>query len=116
MTTASLLYAAPRYDLAAQEDRCAPRTRVTIAATLRAPGSPRFAVTVKDISIAGFACEAVTSMRSGALCWLTLPGLEAQQAEVIWNDGIMVGCAFSSLLNPAVQDMMIARYSTVSAG
>ncbi len=98
------------YLTAAQEDRCAPRTRVTIAASLRASGAPRFAVVVKDLSIAGFACEAVASMRSGALCWLTLPGLEAQQAEVIWNDGAMIGCAFAQLLNPAVHDLLITRY------
>jgi len=99
-----------RYAIAAQEDRCAPRTKVSIDATLRPSGSPRFPVRVKDVSLAGFAAEAVTGLRSGSLCWLTLPGLEGLQAEVMWNDGTMIGCAFAKLLNPAVHDMLIARY------
>jgi hypothetical protein len=98
------------YLAAAQEDRCAPRTRIDVTATLRASGSPRFSVTVKDLSLAGFACDAVSGMRSGTICWLTLPGLESLQAEVIWNDGATIGCAFAKLLNPAVHTMVIARY------
>ncbi len=113
MATTSLQPKPPKtesYAIATEEDRCAPRSRVSVAATLRPSGAPRFNVLVKDVSIAGFACEAVTGIKSGAICWLTLPGLEAQQAEVMWNDGMMVGCAFAKLLNPAVHDMLIARY------
>jgi len=99
-----------RYAIAAQEDRCAPRTKVCIDATLRPSGAPRFPVKVRDVSLAGFAAEAVTGLRSGSLCWLTLPGLEGLQAEVMWNDGTMIGCAFAKLLNPAVHDMLISRY------
>lgn len=99
-----------RYAVAAQEDRCAPRTKVMIAASLRPSGAPRFPVVVKDISLAGFAAEAVTGLRSGSLCWLTLPGFEAMQAEIVWNDGTMIGCAFARLLNPAVHNLLIARY------
>jgi hypothetical protein len=103
---------APTADLyltATDEDRCAPRARVDIIATLRASGAQRFVVRVKDLSIAGFACEAVTGMKSGALCWLTLPGLSALQAEVVWNDGATVGCAFASLLNPAVHQAIVSH-------
>jgi len=99
-----------RYALAAQEDRCAPRTRIAIPAMLRASGDRPFATVVKDLSLGGFSCEAVTSLRSGAICWLTLPGLMALQAEVIWNHQGMIGCAFANLLNPAVHDALIARY------
>ena len=49
-------------------------------------------------------------MRPGALCWLTLPGLAALQAEVIWNHAGMVGCAFANLLNPAVFESILDRY------
>lgn len=99
-----------RYSTAAQEDRCAPRTKVSIEATLRPSGGARFAVRVKDLSLAGFAAEAVTGLRSGSLCWLNLPGIEGLQAEVVWNDGSMIGCSFAHLLNPAVHDHLIARY------
>jgi PilZ domain len=99
-----------RYLVAAQEDRCAPRTRLAIPASLRPSGDKGFATTVHDLSLGGFSCEALSRMRPGALCWLTLPGLAALQAEVIWNHGGMVGCAFANLLNPAVHDAIIDRY------
>jgi hypothetical protein len=99
-----------RYAAAAQEDRCAPRSKVSVEATLRPSGGQRFAVLVKDLSLAGFSAEAVTGMRSGSLCWLTLPGFEGLQAEIIWNDGTMIGCAFAQLLNPGVHDLMLTRY------
>ncbi|MEQ1548111.1 MAG: PilZ domain-containing protein [Chakrabartia sp.] len=98
-----------RYAIAAQEDRCAPRISLKIRATLRASGQSGFSVVVRDLSLAGFSCEAVTGMHVGALCWLTLPGLSGLQAEVMRNDGINVGCAFANLLNPAVLDAIIAR-------
>jgi PilZ domain len=99
-----------RYIVAAQEDRCAPRTILSIPASLRPSGDKGFATTVHDLSLGGFSCEALSRMRPGALCWLTLPGLAALQAEVIWNHGGMVGCAFATLLNPAVHDAIVARY------
>lgn len=100
-----------RYAIAAQEDRSAPRIPVSIPASLRAPGSHGFPVTVTDLSLGGFACEALTGMRPGTLCWLTLPGLHGQQAEIIWNNGTTVGCAFADLLAPAVLDMIVIRHS-----
>jgi PilZ domain len=96
------------------EDRCAPRTEVQINAQLRPSGSRAFAVVVKDISTSGFACDAVTTMRPGARCWLTIPGLEGLQAEVIRNDGITLGCAFSSLIHQVVLDRLMERHAPKS--
>jgi PilZ domain len=104
-------FSTDRYAVAAQEDRCAPRTKLQIPATLRPSGDKGFSTVVHDLSLGGFSCEAVTGMRPGALCWLTLPGLAALQAEVAWNNGAMVGCAFANLLNPAVHDAILARFS-----
>lgn len=98
------------YFAAAQEDRCAPRYSVRMNASLRASGAHGFPVVVRDISIAGFSCEAVSGMSVGTLCWLSLPGLSGFQAEVIWNTGHMVGCAFANLLNQAVLDDVVARH------
>lgn len=98
-----------RYDRAAQEDRCAPRVKVGIAASLRPSGHRGFEVRVIDISVAGFSCEALTGAPAGTICWLTLPGLQAQQAEIMWNNGQVVGCAFDQLMNQAVLDHLIAR-------
>jgi hypothetical protein len=49
-------------------------------------------------------------MQAGQICWITLPGLESLQAEVIWWDNSLVGCAFAELLSPIVHDNVIARF------
>ncbi len=97
------------YELASREDRCGQREDVTIQATLRRSGDRPFNVAVKDISVSGFACEAITRMPVGTRCWLTLPGLEGQQAEVVRNDGAIVACAFAHLLSAAVLDRILSR-------
>ncbi|WP_370187955.1 PilZ domain-containing protein [Qipengyuania sp.] len=104
-----------RYALAAQEDRCAPRTKLTIPAQLRASGGRAFQTVVHDLSISGFSAAAINRMHEGQLCWLTLPGLESLQAQVVWWEGSLVGCAFSELLSPIVHDSILARYGSVDA-
>ena len=101
------------YATAAMEDRCAPRIRLRIPASLRPSGDKGFSVEVKDLSLGGFSCEATTGMHQGHRCWLTLPGLSALQAEVVWNDGINVGCSFDNLINVAVLDALVARWGLV---
>jgi hypothetical protein len=98
------------YAQAALEDRCMPRTPVRISAKLRPRGDTGFNVSVCDLSPAGFACEAITSMRPGRLCWLTIPGYEGFEAEVVWNDGAIVGCAFSHFINQAIFDRLVQLY------
>lgn len=99
-----------RYDIAAQEDRSAPRTRIVIPAQLRASGMRAFQTTVNDLSLSGFSATAITRMYPGSVCWLTLPGLESLQAEVIWWENGMAGCAFVNLLSPIVHDNLLARF------
>jgi hypothetical protein len=106
----SLNVATKSYAQAALEDRCVPRTPVRINAKLRPRGDTGFNVKVCDLSTAGFACEAVTSMRPGRLCWLTIPGYEGFEAEVVWNDGAVVGCAFSNFINQAIFDRIAKMY------
>lgn len=104
-----------RYTLASQEDRCAPRTKLTIPAQLRASGGRAFQTVVHDLSISGFSAAALNRMHEGQLCWLTLPGLESLQAQVVWWENCLVGCAFSELLSPIVHDSIIARFAAVEA-
>ncbi|MBX7499866.1 PilZ domain-containing protein [Qipengyuania sp. YG27] len=99
-----------RYTLAAQEDRCAPRTKLTIPAQLRASGGRAFQTVVHDLSISGFSAAAINRMHEGQLCWLTLPGLESLQAQVVWWEECLVGCAFSELLSPFVHESILSRY------
>jgi hypothetical protein len=102
------------YNQAAQEDRSGPRTRLMIPATLRASGGRAFQSVVHDLSISGFSASSINRMHVGQLCWLTLPGLESLQAEVVWWDNCIVGCAFHELLSPIVHDNILLRYSNIS--
>lgn len=99
------------YFRAAQEDRSSPRTKLMIPATLRASGGRAFQSVVHDLSISGFSAASINRMHEGQLCWLTMPGLEALQAQVVWWDNCVVGCAFAELLSPIVHDNILQRYS-----
>ena len=99
-----------RYALAAQEDRCAPRTRIAIPAQLRPSGSKGFQTVVQDLSISGFSCMSINRIHAGTLVWLTLPGLQSLQAEVIWWNNSLVGCAFDKLLSPIVYENILSRW------
>jgi hypothetical protein len=100
-----------RYAIAAQEDRSAPRTRIAIPAQLRVSGARGFQTVVNDLSLSGFSAAAINRMHPHALCWLTLPGLEALQAQVVWWESNLCGCAFLNLLSPIVHDNVLARWS-----
>jgi hypothetical protein len=100
-----------RYTLAAQEDRCSPRTKLVIPGQLRASGGRAFQTVVHDLSISGFSAAAINRMHEGQVCWLTLPGLESLQAQVVWWENCQVGCAFTELLSPIVHDNILGRYS-----
>lgn len=102
------------YRIASQEDRSGPRQRLTIPATLRASGGRAFQSVVHDLSISGFSASAINRMFQGKTCWLTLPGLESLQAEVVWWDSCIAGCAFSDLLSPIVHDNVLQRYSNLA--
>lgn len=101
------------YEIAAQEDRSAPRTRIMIPAQLRASGMRSFQTVVNDLSLSGFSATAVNRMHVGSICWLTLPGLESLQARVVWWENGLAGCAFANLLSPIVHDNIVARYQGV---
>ena len=103
----TLTLASNNYAVAAQEDRCAPRIKLELPAMLRPSGAHAFATTVIDLSLGGFAAQAVTGIHAGSICWLSIGSLKGLQAEVVWNDGQTVGCAFADLLNPAVFDSLL---------
>lgn len=111
MTTDTIDPTSLRYDSAALEDRCAPRIKIRIPSLLRPSGNTGFAVVVTDLSVAGFQCEALTGMAPGTRCWLALPGLSPIEAQLVWNNGRAVGCAFSNILNQAVLDSILRRFA-----
>jgi hypothetical protein len=106
----NLLITRDPYFSAAQEDRSAPRTRITIPATLRVSGARGFQTVVHDLSLSGFCAAAVNRLHAGTVVWLTLPGLESLQAEVVWWDNSLTGCAFDKLLSPIVHDNILTRW------
>ena len=98
------------YSQAALEDRCAPRQRVNIPASLRPSGGRGFQTVVSDLSISGFCANSLQRMYPGNRCWLTLPGVEPLQADVVWWDSGRVGCGFAQLLSPIVHDNILVRF------
>ena len=100
-----------RYALAAQEDRSAPRTRLSIPATLRPSGTRGFQTVVNDLSLSGFSALAINRIHPKTLCWLTLPNMESLEGHVVWWDNGLVGCAFHRLLNPIIFEAIIDRWT-----
>ena len=104
------LYDGPgRYDLASQEDRSASRAGIAIPARLRPAGGRAVQTVVNDLSLSGFSAISIQRLHPGTICWLTLPGLESLQAEVVWWEHNLCGCAFASLLSPVVFDSILQR-------
>lgn len=105
-----LVDSSSRYAIAAQEDRCAPRTKIAIPASLRVSGNKGFQTVIHDLSLGGFCAAAVSRVHPGTVCWLSIPGVESLQGEVVWWNNSLVGCAFLNLLSPIVHDNILARY------
>ena len=100
-----------KYALAAQEDRSANRARLSIPASLRPSGGKSFQTVVRDLSLSGFSATAISRIAPGMNCWLTLPGLDAMQARVVWWEESLVGCSFDRLLTPADHEAVIGRWN-----
>ena len=105
-----------RYDEAAQEDRCAPRTKIAIPAQLRVSGERAFKTVVHDLSIAGFSASAISRLQPDQLCWLTIPGLQSIAARIVWWDRSIAGAAFDDMIDPSVLDDVLARWRSPLGG
>lgn len=88
------------------QDRAAQRLRVAMTAGFRESGVHKALVSVFDLSTDGFRIETFMGVRADATVWITLPGLEARQARVVWVKGDFVGCKFDSPLHAAVLQMI----------
>jgi hypothetical protein len=77
-----------------------------MVAHFRESGVQKAKVTVFDLSTTGFRIETFMGVRPAAKVWLSLPGLEAQQASVVWVRGDYVGCKFDHALHPAILEMI----------
>ncbi|MFC0684790.1 MULTISPECIES: PilZ domain-containing protein [Sphingomonadaceae] len=100
-----------RYEVAAQEDRSAPRVRIAIPAGFRASGTKGYQTAVRDLSLSGFSATAISRLHPGTYCWLTLPGMESLPSRVVWWQDGLVGCSFEQLLSPIILETILARWS-----
>ena len=98
------------YSESAMEDRSGLRSSVEIVAGLRQTGRSGFPIIIRNISVSGFVCDGLTAMKPGARCFVRVPGYESLGAQIIWNDGFMLGCAFNRLLSQHVVDRIAANH------
>ena len=88
--------------------RAAKRLRVAMAAGFRETLTRKVLVNIYDLSTDGFRIETYLGVHEGKLVWLTLPGLEPREAEVVWVKDDFVGCRFKYPLHDAVIQMVTA--------
>ena len=96
--------------ITARKDLSAPRCKTPMAVRLRLAGARAVQTDLIDLSLSGFAAQSPNRIHVGTICWLTLPGLEPLQAEAIWWQDGLCGCAFANLLSPIVKDNVLASY------
>ncbi len=104
------------YALAAQEDRCAPRTKIAIPSQLRVSGSRSFNTVVHYLSSAGFSASSIGRLQPDQICWLTLPGLQSIQGRIVWWDRSIAGAAFDDMIDPSVLEDILGRWEGPMGG
>ena len=104
------------YARVAQENRCAPRTKIAIPSELSFGKSRKFKTVVHDLSIAGFSASAMRRLEPDQTGWLTLPGLQAISCKVVWWDRSIAGAAFDNLLDQAVLDDILRQWESPLGG
>ena len=105
MTVAS----AAHIQVGTSEKRKANRLRLPLVAGFRESRMSKVPVDVFDLSTDGFRVETFMGVHENATVWLTLPGLEPQEAKVVWMRKDFVGCKFVRPLHPAVFQMIASR-------
>lgn len=111
-----MFLAVSNYADAAQEDRCAPRTKIAIPAQLRVSGARAFKTVVHDLSMAGFSASSIGRLQANQICWLTLPGLQSIQGRVVWWDRSIAGAAFDDMIDSSVFDDLIRNWASPIGG
>jgi len=58
-------------------------------------------VAILDLSETGVRFQTAMSMKAGETIWIELPGSQAYEACIIWSEGDVYGCEFSSPISKA---------------
>lgn len=76
---------------------------------LRQRGLNKLPATVYDLSLGGCRIQLTKTVQVGDVLWVSLPGLESNQATVRWTDGWTAGVEFEKTLHPSVLEMVEKR-------
>ena len=101
-------------NLATQEPRVGTRSadRVRMDAVIDArSGQSRLRLEVLDCSATGFRVRSLSPLRLGMVMWAKLPGLQTKEAEIVWVDGFLSGCAFREPIDERVFKTMLRNGS-----
>lgn len=85
-------------------DRQYDRKNVTIDAHARAIGGSKSLVKVLDVSETGFRMETSFTFDLYKDIFLSIPGFQSLEANIIWHRGNLYGCTFLVPLHPAILD------------
>jgi len=96
--------------MAAQQDkrRCA-RAPMEAQVEFRRKRETRYAIQMHDLSPHGCRLATPERLAGEEMIWVTLPGLESQQATVRWTRAWFAGVEFHRPMHVAVFDMMADR-------
>ena len=84
------------------ERRAVRRPGCAIEVTVRQRGRFAVAAATADLTARGCRVAGAGPFARHSEMWLRLPGLESQNARVVWSQGTMTGLAFAHPLHPAV--------------
>jgi hypothetical protein len=87
---------------AAEDARRDARVPVRMQASLREQSHTKFDVWISDLSAAGFRCESSSWLKPDTIVWLTIPGFAPIESVVVWRNGHISGCRFTTPLHVAV--------------
>ncbi|WP_176599361.1 MULTISPECIES: PilZ domain-containing protein [Sphingobium] len=91
------------------DGREAIRHAITAQVKMRRRMEHSVASSVSDLSLSGFRLRTHMKLAAGCDIALTLPGLEARWAKIVWVRGFEAGCRFHEPLHPAILDDLIRR-------
>ena len=97
----------------ANSRRRSPRAPVSIDAGVGRGGLDRALCKVVDVSAHGVRLQTYSTLKQGALVWLTLPQLGARAVKVMRSDDFSAGCEFLEPLPREDLDRLIALDSTL---
>lgn len=89
------------------DTRATLRLPTKLDARLRDRTGTRGTIRVVDLSLTGFRAETASTLRTGTVVWVTLPGLQSLEATIAWQRGEHIGAAFVRPLHAAVFDHIV---------